>query len=135
MVETPSLAAWAQAVIGLRITSATRSLDSYCRKPRSAKRLHHARKELARLRAALEDLAAPAGATREFIDCIDELHARAGKVRDADVLLARLDEYCETAAADEKRQLHTIRAALRKRRKRARRKFERTLSTLPELRL
>jgi CHAD domain-containing protein len=133
MVETHALQAWAQNVIGEQIAAAAEALAAYCEQPRSAKGLHRARRGLARLRAALQDLGTLAGATPEFLERIDELHRRAGKVRDADVLIERVDEYRSKAPAEERRELAVLRAALRKRRKRARRKLERIVRELPEL--
>jgi CHAD domain-containing protein len=134
MAETDNLQIWAQNVIGEQIDAAAEALACYCEKPQSAKQLHRARKGLARLRAALQDLGTLAGATPEFLQRIDELHRRAGKVRDADVLLERVDVYRSNISGAECDELDMMRAALRKRRKRARRKLERAVRELPELR-
>jgi CHAD domain-containing protein len=133
MVET-SLQVWAQNVIGEQIGAAAEALASYCEQPGSAKKLHRARRGLARLRAALQDLGTLAGATPEFLERIDELHRRAGQVRDADVLIERADEYRSKAPREERKELDVLCAALRKRRKRVRRKLERVVRELPELR-
>src|SRR5579884_3019603 len=127
MLETGTLQVWAQNVIGEQIGEAADALACYCGDPRSAKKLHRARKGLARLRAALQDLGTVAGATPEFLERIHELHRRAGKVRDADVLIERVDEYRSNASREEREELDLLRAALRKRRKRARRKLERAV--------
>lgn len=134
MDENGNLQGWAHGVIGEQIDTASEALASYCKHPHSAKHLHRARKGLAHLRAALQDLGTLAGATPEFFDRINELHRRAGKVRDADVLLARIDEYHSDAAAPECKELAVLRASLRRRRKRARRKLQRAVSDLPDLR-
>jgi CHAD domain-containing protein len=134
MIETDTLQAWAQRVIGEQIARAAQALCGYCRKPQSAKRLHRARKGLARLRAALQDLGAVAGTNPEFLSRVHELHRRAGKMRDADVLIDRVDVYMKELDGDERGALQTLRDALRKRRKRARRKLERILRDIPELR-
>lgn len=134
-MRNASLEAWAQDVIHRQIESAGAALAEYCSKPRSAKRLHSARKELARLRTALEDLAGLAGAAPEFLERVQELHRRAGKVRDADVLLARIDEYCERAFDDERKEFDKLSVGLRKRRAAQRGKLERVIAhTAPELR-
>jgi CHAD domain-containing protein len=126
---------WAQDVIHRQIESAGNALATYCGKPDSAKRLHAARKELARLQAALEDLADLAGVAPQFLERVHELHRRAGKVRDADVLLKRIDEYCERAFDDERKQLQMLARALCKRRDRQCVKLERVIATtVPELR-
>jgi CHAD domain-containing protein len=134
MLETNTLQIWAQNVIAEQIAHAAKALACYCRKPGSAKRLHDARRGLARLRAALQDLGTLAGATPEFYERIHELHRRAGKVRDADVLMERLDKYLAEANAGERRELQIVRDTMGKRRKRARRKLERAVRELPELR-
>ena len=135
MIRNASLQAWAQAVIHRQIESAGCALREYCAKPKSAKRLHAARKELARLRASLEDLAGLAGVAPEFLERVHELHRRAGKVRDADVLLGRIAEYEERAWDDERKELEDLADALRSRRQRQRGKLERVIATtVPELR-
>ncbi len=126
---------WAQSVIHRQIESAGNALKAYCRKPKSAKCLHAARKELARLRTALEDLGPLAGVAPQFLERVHELHRRAGKVRDADVLLKRIGEYCEHAFDDEAKELDLLSADLRKRRRRQRSKLQRVITgTAPELR-
>jgi CHAD domain-containing protein len=134
MIESGTLQAWAQHVIGEQITRTARALSGYCRKPRSGKRLHRARKALARLRAALQDLGAVGGTTPEFASRVHELHRRAGRMRDADVLIDRVDVYMKELDGGECSALQTLRDSLRKRRKRARRKFERIVREVPELR-
>jgi CHAD domain-containing protein len=97
--------------------------------------LHAARKGLARLRASLEDLGGLAGVAPEFLERVHDLHRRAGKVRDADVLLARIADDRDRAFDDERKEFDALADALRVRRKRQRRKLARVLdSTVPELR-
>ena len=130
-----ALEAWAQSVLRAHLERAGEALAAYCKKPRSAKRLHAARKQLARLRAALDDLGALAGAGSEFRQRVHDLHRRAGKVRDADVLRSRVKGYSKDASPEECAQLNTIDDALRKRRKKARRKLGRAIgASAPELR-
>lgn len=124
---------WAHETLARHIHTASESLTAFCNKPRSAKRLHAARKELARLRAALADLGPVAGVEPGFSERIDLLHKRAGKVRDADVLVARVDEYGDSASKEERAQLATLRKMLCKRRKRARRKLQRVVAQFPGL--
>lgn len=129
------LEGWAQQVIRVHVDRAGEALMEHCKKPRSAKRLHSARKQLARLRAALDDLSALAGVTPGFRERVHELHKRAGKVRDADVLKDRVRSYCDEAFGSGRGQLHAIDAALCKRRKKGRRKLRRIVAeTMPELR-
>lgn len=134
MPNNAALETWAQDVLHAQLDRAGDAVASYCRKPRSAKRLHDARKALARLRSALDDLGALAGVAPEFAARVHELHRRAGKVRDADVLLQRVSGYARMAFGEEAAQLQIVRSALRKRRKRGRRKLESVVATTaPEL--
>lgn len=134
-MRNAALETWAQAVIHRQIENAGAALRDYCVKPKSAKRLHAARKGLARLRASLEDLGGLAGVAPEFLERVHELHRRAGKVRDADVLLARIAEDRKRAFDEECKEFDELADALRARRKRQRNKLSRVLvSTVPELR-
>lgn len=133
MNETANLEVWARETIEKQITAAADALACYCRKPQSAKRLHSARKALARLRTCLEDLGVLAGVTPDFRERVQQLHQRAGKARDGDVQIQRVDDYLENAAQDECEQLQVVRAILRKRRKRARRRLDQLVRNLPEL--
>ncbi len=127
MIERSQLTQWAQAVIGSHVDAAGEAITAFCAKPASAKRLHRTRRRLARLRAVLEDFALLAGVTGTFSDRIRRVHRRAGKVRDADVLLERVETYCEDAFGAEREELEHLRKALRKRAKRMRRKLTREL--------
>lgn len=121
-------AAWAQSLIERRLDEAVRALRKYGKKQRSAKRLHRARKSLARLRSALEDIGPASGAqTVDLYERVRTLYRAAGKIRDADVLLDRLKSYKDTADAGERKELNHVANALRKRRKKAQRKLERAL--------
>ena len=130
-MANPILEAWAQDTIHRQLDAAGDALAAFCQRPRSAKCLHETRKQLARLRTALEDLGGLAGVTPEFVGRVHDLHRRAGKVRDADVLLERIAKYRDNAFGDEVPQLKTVCATLRKRRKRARRKFQRATGNAP----
>lgn len=123
MDERPDPAAWAQRVIGEHVDAAGAAITAFCEKPRSVKRLHRTRKCLARLRSALEDLALLAGVAATFSQRIGRVHKRAGRVRDADVLLARVESYCEGASGQEREQLERLRKRLRKRARRMREKL------------
>ena len=125
--QRAKLTQWAQTVIGAHVDAAGEAIARFCAKPASAKRLHRTRKRLARLRAVLEDLAGLAGVTGTFSERIRRVHKRAGKVRDADVLLDRVERYRDDASDEERVQLDCLRAILRKRAKRMRRKLTREL--------
>lgn len=122
-----NLAQWAQSVVGSCVDAAGDAIREFCAKPKSAKRLHRTRKRLARLRAVLDDLALTAGVSAAFSQRVERVHKRAGKVRDADVLLARVETYCDQAFGQEREELACLRAVLRKRAKRMRRKLTREL--------
>lgn len=125
--QRAELTQWAQTVIGAHVDAASEAIAEFCAKPASAKRLHRTRKRLARLRAVLEDLAVLAGVTGTFSERIRRVHKRAGKVRDADVLLDRVESYRDDASGEERDQLDCLRKILRERAKRMRRKLTREL--------
>jgi CHAD domain-containing protein len=118
---------WAQQTIGRHVDAAGEAITAFCKKPDSAKRLHQTRRRLARLRAVLDDLGAVAGVSEMFSERIHNLHRRAGKLRDADVMLERVEGYCKDAFGDERAQLVRLRKLLRKRAKRQRRKLTQEL--------
>jgi CHAD domain-containing protein len=122
-----ALTEWAQSEIGRHVDAAGETITEFCDKPSSAKRLHSTRRRLARLRAVLEDLAGLAGVPATFSERIQSIHRRAGKVRDADVLLERVEAYCGDAFGEERDELARLRKVLRKRAKRMRRKLSREL--------
>lgn len=120
---------WAQQLIGRHVDAAGEAITAFCKKPSSAKRLHQTRRRLARLRAVLDDFAAAAGVSDAFSERIRILHRRAGKVRDADVLLERVESYCQDAAGEERGQLTHLRKMLRKRARKMRRRLTRELQS------
>ncbi len=122
------LVEWSQGVVNAHVDAASEAIAEFCEKPGSAKRLHRTRKRLARLRAVLDDLSDVAGISGVFSDRIARLHKCAGKVRDADVLLQRVEQYGEKAFGAELEQLQRVRKRLCKRAKRARRKLEREVA-------
>jgi CHAD domain-containing protein len=120
---------WAQRTLSAQVDAASDAIRAFCAKPSSAKRLHRMRRRLARLRAALDDLAPPAGVAPAFSERISRVHRRAGKVRDTDVLLKRVETYCRDASGEECLQLERVRKELRKRARRMRRKLMREIGT------
>lgn len=123
MQQHATLVEWAQRLIGEHVDATGESITDFCAKPSSKKRLHHTRKCLARLRAVLDDLAPVAGVSGAFSERIRRVHKRAGKVRDADVLLQRVEDYCDGAFGTERGELENLRNTLRKRAKKMRRKL------------
>ena len=123
-----TLTQWAQGVIGTFVDAAGEAIDAFCQKPRSAKRLHRTRKRLARLRAVLQDFSTLAGVEGAFSDRVRRLYKRAGKVREAQVLLERVERYRDDATDAECGELDRLHELLQKRVKRTRRKLRRELS-------
>lgn len=121
------LTEWAQRLIGERVDAASAAIAEFCEKPGSSKRLHRTRKDLARLLAALGDLSLLAGVSPEFSGRVQRVHRRAGKVRNADVLLERVESYFEDAHGEERDQLRALRKKLRKRAKKRRRQLTQEL--------
>ncbi len=122
-------AVWARETIARCADVARRAVSAYYGKPRSAKRLHRARRDLARLSTALEDMGTLAKPDPAFVEEIHALRRRAGKVRDCDVLLRRVKAYRAAARGAERDQLSSVRRRLRARRKKARRKLRRLIRT------
>lgn len=118
---------WARETIARYTDVARRAVAACYRHPRSAKRLHWARRDLARLNTALDDLGGLANPSAGFAEQIHALHRHAGKVRDGDVLLRRVETYREMARGAECDQLASVRRVLRARRKKARRKLRRLI--------
>lgn len=79
-------------------------------------------------------MAGVAGTDGRLIARVRDLHRRAGKVRDADVLLKRVKAYRNVAGGAELEELKTVAHKLRKRRKKARRKLQALIDDLPALR-
>jgi CHAD domain-containing protein len=126
---------WARNLIDRHACEAAQSLRRFARKPASAKRLHRARRDLARLRAAIDDVGETAGARKRLRRCVQELHSRAGKVRDADVLLARVTEYTQRALGMEADELEDVARMLCKRREKACVKLRALMERMPDLRV
>jgi len=106
---------WAHGVITAFVGDMDECLEAVRCKTGSAKRVHRARRSMARLEAAVTDLSAITPDAQRLQSRVHALRRRAGKVRDADVLCKRLKDYGAEAAA--------LRKALRRRRKRGIRKF------------
>lgn len=109
---------WAHGLVERYAAGMEAALAGVCRKPRSAKRVHAARRSIARLQAAIADLKSIVGDV-PLEARAQELRRRAGKVRDADVLCKRLKTYRSDAGDPERREIERLRDRLRRRRKRA----------------
>jgi len=128
MDRTPQSQTWAQTLIDEQIDSVKQALDAYCCKPGAAKRVHRVRKALARLQSVLWDLARTAPAAGALREEARSLYRRAGKVRDADVLLDRLRAYRDTASHEDADAIAALCAGLRKRRRKAGRRFQKAVA-------
>ncbi len=116
---------WSEDLVRERLAIANKALAKARRKPGSAKRLHRARKALARLRAILDDTSSVFAPANDPLQDLRQLYRRAGRVRDADVLLDRVEHYREEVGV-ELSELCALRAALCKRRRKASRAFKGT---------
>jgi CHAD domain-containing protein len=117
------LAEAAAAVVAEQRVAADRALRGVRRKPRSAKRIHRARKALSRLLATIEDFYACIDDATHLFDRANALRKVLGRVRDGDVHLARLREYDRAASPEERCVIQTLRKRIRRRRRKARRKL------------
>ena len=119
---------WAQTLIDEQVNSVQQALDAYCCKPAAPKRVHRVRKALARLQSTLRDLASltpAAGALRKEARL---LYRRAGRVRDADVLLDRLRTYRGAAPRKDADAIESLCLELGKRRRKASRRFRKAVA-------
>jgi CHAD domain-containing protein len=121
MEQTARLGSWARETIDTLRGGVDEAYEAFCQKPRSAKRVHALRKALARLKAALEDVAELLPDAPALYEETKRLHKRAGKVRDADVMLAKL-------AALGTKEVNPLCKTLRQRRETGRSKLEKSLS-------
>lgn len=115
-MQAATLDEWGSETLERLRTGVRDARQAFCAKPKSARRVHELRKSLARLKAAIEDLEVLNSGAREIYDETKRLHKRAGKVRDADVMLATLRDF-------DAKEVDTLCAMLRKRRKKANRKL------------
>jgi len=122
MVENPLLRQWAEDLIRAGVGEARDAVDEYCKRPKSAKRLHAARKQIARLQATLQDVTSLVPGAEDLLERVHALHRCAGEIRDADVLLDRLESYAEAGS-------QTLRDELRARRRKGRKNLEAALAT------
>ncbi|MGZ3497691.1 MAG: CHAD domain-containing protein [Vulcanimicrobiaceae bacterium] len=114
---------WAAGIVAGEIARADRTLRRQRSKPRSAKRVHDARRALARLLSTLQDFQSCINGTQQLLERITALHKRLGRIRDADVHLKRLRAYRKSATREERLAIREMSRAIRKRRRKARRKL------------
>lgn len=115
---------WARKRLDESIDSVRDALDAHCAKPGSSKRVHAARKRIARLQAFLLDFGPLVDGANHLLDCVHDLHRCAGEVRDADVLLERAEAYRYDALDQERAELDRVLTSLRRHRRNALRELD-----------
>lgn len=118
-----SVRQWAQNLVDAQAARTRHALDDLKERPDSTKRVHAARKELARFEAACADLDSLVAQDDTLATDAPALHRAAGKVRNADVACKRLAAYESKANGAECDEIARLRRKLKKRRKRAVQKF------------
>lgn len=108
---------WARKQLEAAIDSVRDALDAHCAKPGSSKRVHAARKRIARLQAFLLDFGQLVNGANDLLDCVHHLHRCAGEVRDADVLIERAEAYRYDALDQERAEIDRVLSSLRRNRK------------------
>lgn len=116
MNESEIVVNWAMSFVRSHDAELNDALKRVQKKPRAVAPVHALRRSLARFKATLEDfdscLPLP-----DLYDLVAELHKKSGHIRDADVLLERIESYFESAGeleCDEMLPLHAELRALRK---------------------
>ncbi len=120
MSAPPDVVAWANMLVGRRLSD-VRKIQRKARKQwRNGAHVHKLRTHARRLRAAVEDLHGCIRNAQRLIDNSKELGQKTGKVRDADVLIRKLERYRILALPAERAEIDTVCKPLRKQRKAAR---------------
>lgn len=120
-MEPTQLDDWGREGLERLLSKVREANAAFCIKPKSARRVHELRKALARLKCAVEDLALLAGDAQGLYEETKRLHKRAGKVRDADVMLAKLEAF-------DPQEVNVLCSMLRGRRKKANRKLRKAIA-------
>lgn len=117
---------WAMSFVRVHDAELNDALKRVQKKPAAVGPIHDLRTSLARFKATLEDFSSFLP-LHDLYDLVAELHKKSGKIRDADVLLARVETYFERAGKDECDELLPVHAELRARRKAACKRLRRAL--------
>ena len=114
------IVAWANVLVRRRIDDLNKIKRKARKNWRDGAHVHKLRTHARRLRAAVEDLRSCIPNAQRLIDESKDLGQKTGKVRDADVLIRRLDRYDIFALPAERADIDTVCRPLRRQRKAAR---------------
>lgn len=126
MNESEIVVNWALSFVQAHDAELNDALKRLQKKPRAAAPVHAVRKSLARFKATLEDFGSCLPLP-DLYDLVAELHKKSGKIRDADVMLERIEAYFEGAEPDECDEMVSLHAELRSLRKSASKRLRRAL--------
>lgn len=126
MNESQIAIGWALSFVQAHDADLNEALKRLQKKPRAAAPVHAVRRSLARFKATLEDFGSCLPLP-DLYDLVAELHKRSGKIRDADVLLERVEAYFECAEPGECDELVALHGELRSLRKTASKRLRRAL--------
>jgi CHAD domain-containing protein len=120
-MEPTQLDDWGRESLERLLSKVRDANAAFCNNPKSARRVHELRKALARLKCAVEDLVLLTRDAEGLYEETKQLHKRAGKVRDADVMLAKLARF-------DPQEVRELCSMLRARRKKANRKLRKAVA-------
>ena len=126
MNESEVVATWALRFVQAHDADLNDALKRLQKKPGATAPVHAVRKCLARFKATLEDFASCLPLP-DLYDLVGELHKKSGRIRDADVMLERIETYFESAGPEECDELLPLHAELRASRKATARSLRRAL--------
>jgi len=120
MRPAADIVAWANLLVRSRINDLKKIQRKARKNWRDGAHVHKLRTHARRLRAAVEDLRSCIPNAQRLIDESKDLGQKTGKVRDADVLIHKLDRYRIFARPAERAEIDTVCKPLRRQRKAAR---------------
>lgn len=126
MNESEIVVNWALSFVHVHDAELNDSLKRLQKKPRAVVPVHAVRKALARFKATLEDFASCLPLP-DLYDLVADLHKKSGKIRDADVMLERIEAYFESAGPAECDEMLALHAELTSERKSASKRLRRAL--------
>lgn len=116
MKPSPDVTAWAIMLVCRRIAELEAVRGKARKGWKKGKHVHRLRTHARRLRAAVEDLRACIPHAQKLVDESKTLGQNTGKVRDAEVLIRKLQRYHRFALPTERLEIDAICKQLRKRR-------------------
>jgi len=114
MPPRDDVTAWAMALVRRRMGALAAVRAKARRRWKAGRHVHELRTNARRLRAAVEDLRTRVPGAQALIDASKELGKRTGKVRDAHVLIDKLQHYRHFALPAERSEIDVICRDLRK---------------------